>query len=387
MTLGFQSKIKKMKKSTSIDQNKIKIICDQLCDRIEDLLSVLDLEYKINHKFISMSCPIHGGDNIGALNLYHIGDSYRGNWKCRTHHCEEIFKASIIGFIRGVISHRKYGWNKHGDNACSFEEAVDYATSFLNISLKDIKISNLNKDKTLFINSSKVLCNTQKTQHNLIDRSIVRKSLNIPSKYFISRGFSAEILDKYDVGDCDNKLKEMYERAVVPIYDQEYLGMIGCTGRSWFEKCSTCKAFHNPKSECPNDEYAWKQSKWKHNSGFKTQESLYNFWFAKEYIKESGQVILVESPGNVWKLEENGIHNSVALFGSNLTDRQKTILDTSGAMSLIIIMDSDEAGDKARKQIYDKCHRVYNIHNIKVYKNDIAEMSSEEIEQEIKRFL
>ncbi|NDC71851.1 MAG: hypothetical protein EBZ62_00150, partial [Sphingobacteriia bacterium] len=37
---------------------------------------------------------------------------------------------------------------------------------------------------------------------------------------------------------------------------------------------------------------------------------------------KSHTAIIVESPGNVWRLEENGIHNSVALFGSSLSDRQ-----------------------------------------------------------------
>ena len=65
-------------------------------DHIEDLLTYFDLEYRSNDKMISMSCPIHGGDNSGAINLYVQGDTYRGNWKCRTHGCEKIFKGSII---------------------------------------------------------------------------------------------------------------------------------------------------------------------------------------------------------------------------------------------------------------------------------------------------
>ena len=104
MAQDFLLKKSRMKKSTSFDQNKIKIICDQLCDRIEELLEHFNLEYRINGRFISMSCPIHGGDNDGALNLYHVGDSYRGNWKCRTHNCETLFKASIkFGFPRPTI--------------------------------------------------------------------------------------------------------------------------------------------------------------------------------------------------------------------------------------------------------------------------------------------
>lgn len=378
---------KQMKKSNSIDQNKIKIVCDKVCDRIEDLLSHFNLEYRDNGRFMTMACPIHGGDNDSALNLYYTGDNYRGNWKCRTHHCEEIFKGSIIGFIRGILSNTQHNWHKDGDKACSFQEALDFATKFLNLSLKDIKVSNLQKDKNSFVNNTKILTSSIQGSTQIISRDTVRKNLNIPSKYFISRGFDAKILDKYDVGDCKSSNKEMSDRAVVPIYDQSYSTMIGCTGRSIFDKCDNCKAFHDHQNECPNDEISWKMSKWKHSAGFKTQDCLYNFWFAKDHIKEIGSVILVESPGNVWKLEQNNIHNSVAIFGSNLSDRQKTILDMSGAMSLIVIMDNDEAGEKARSLINDKCNRTYNIKHIKISKNDIAEMTDQEIKNEISRYL
>lgn len=385
MTQNLLSKKTQMKKSTSFDQNKIKIVCDKLCDRIEDLLTVFDIEYKINNRFVSMCCPIHGGDNHGAINLYHVGDKYRGNWKCRTHSCENVFKSSIIGFIRGIISSRKYGWSKPGDDTCTFQEAMNYATDFLNISLKDIKVSNLSKEKNLFITNTGVLqakITTAKTGPN---RNIVRKNLAIPSKYFIERGFSKDILDKYDVGDCVIDGKEMSGRSVVPIYDTDHKFMVGCSGRSIYPKCDTCSCYHENK--CPNQDYAWKYSKWKHSAGFKTQESLYNFWFAKEHILKTSQAIIVESPGNVWRLEENNIHNSLAIFGSHLSDRQKTMLDMSGAMELILIMDNDNAGDQARKQILEKCSRTYNIKNIYISKNDIADMTTEEINQEVKKYL
>lgn len=94
-----------MKKSRSYDQYQLKELSYLVCDNIEDLFSVLNISsYKISGNMISMSCPIHGGDNDSALNLYHEGDSYRGNWKCRTHQCEQVFKSSIIGFIRGCLS-------------------------------------------------------------------------------------------------------------------------------------------------------------------------------------------------------------------------------------------------------------------------------------------
>lgn len=375
----------KMKKSTSFDQNKIKVICDKLCDRIEDLLEHFNLEYKINNKFITMSCPIHGGDNSSALNLYHTGDYYRGNWKCRTHHCEEVFKSSIIGFIRGILSNKNHNWSKDGDPGCSFNEALNYAVDFLNLSLKDIKINNKDKDKNIFVNNVKIFTHKNNTTTNQISRNNIRQNLKVPSDYFLKRNFSIDILDKYDVGDCYNHNKEMFNRAVVPVYDIDHKYMVGCTGRSIFEKCQHCSGYHS--GNCPNKEDLWKYSKWRHNFGFKTQQHLYNYWYAKKHIINTGTVILVESPGNVWKLEENNIHNSLALFGANLTDRQKTILDMSGAMNIITIMDSDEAGQKAAKLIYDKCYKTYNVKNILLSKNDIADMNSKEIDEEIGVYL
>jgi hypothetical protein len=378
-----------MKTLTSFDQNKIKIVCDKLCDRIKDVLDHFNLEYKTNPKFISMRCPIHDGDNSGAVNIYHTGESYRGNWKCRTHNCEQIFKASIIGFIRGVISNQKYNWSTKGDKTCTFQEALDFATEFLDISLKDIKVNKEEKEKNLFIHNVKLLKNQQHSDNILLTKDKIHKTLDIPSKYFMERQFpfSPEILTKYSVGDCKSINKSMSGRAVVPIFDIDHKYMIGCTGRSLFEKCSECKCFHDPATFCPTDEFRWEHSKWKHSWQFKSELHLYNYWFAKKHIIESGKVIIVESPGNVWRLEENGIHNSVAIFGTNFTDRQKTILDMSGAMTIITIMDNDIPGQQAAQVIRDKCSKTYNIKNIIVSKNDIAEMSSQEIEKEIKVYL
>ena len=220
-----------------------------------------------------------------------------------------------------------------------------------------------------------------------ISRHSVRQSLHIPAQYFIDRGFDSKILDSYDVGLCDKPEKEMYNRAVVPIYDHDYKFIIGCSGRSIFDKCDHCQCHHNPTDECPAVDDRWKYPKWKHNKDFKSQNYLYNFWKAKSHILQTGSVIIVESPGNVWRLEEAGIHNSVAIFGSNMSDRQKILLDGSGAMTIITIMDNDDAGKKAAITINNKCKNTYNIINISITKPDIAEMTIEEINQQIKSLL
>lgn len=369
------------------DQYKLKALCDDLCDDIESLLDHFELEYKSNGKMMSMCCPIHGGDNPSAISLYYTGDNYRGNWKCRTHNCEKIFKGSIIGFIRGIISAKKYKWEKEGDKFCSFKEAVEFATSFIKKDLDSIKISGSDRNKKAFTALVNYIHQETQSTEKLIKREVITKALNIPAQYFIDRKYSSDILTKYDVGLCEKSGKEMSSRVVVPIYDNDYKYMVGCSGRSIFEQCKLCGSYHDPNKSCPDEEHRWVYSKWRHSKDFKSQNHLYNFWFAKQNIMSSAVAIIVESPGNVWRLEENGIHNSVAIFGSSMSDRQKIILDSSGAMSLVILTDNDEAGKKAAEQIKEKCQNTYKIYIPQISKNDIGEMTNEEIDKEIKPIL
>jgi 5S rRNA maturation endonuclease (ribonuclease M5) len=75
------------------------------------------------------------------------------------------------------------------------------------------------------------------------------------------------------------------------------------------------------------------------------------------------------------------------MFGSSLSDRQKILLDGSGAMNIIILTDNDDAGDKAAKIIEEKCKNTYKVKRISITKSDVAEMTKEEINNQIKRFL
>jgi 5S rRNA maturation endonuclease (ribonuclease M5) len=368
---------KKTKKFHLYDQYQLKHLSDLLCDDIENLLTALGLDsYKMLDKMVSMSCPIHGGDNSSAFNLYHQGDSYRGNWKCRTHGCENTFKSSIIGFIRGCLSRSK-GWSQPGDEIVSFNEAIQFAVDFTQFSPESVKQSRKAKEKNNFINSIKHIRPESTENTNIVPRNKVINNLQIPSQYFLDRGYSSDILIKYDVGDCLGVGKEMSGRAVVPVYNNEFTGMIGCTGRSVCSKCDECNSYHS--NDCPKDHELWLYSKWRHSKNFKTQECLYNYWFAKKYIEDSKTVILVESPGNVWRLEEANIHNSVALFGASLSHKQKMLLDISGAMNIITIMDNDPAGQEAAKQISEKCGRIYNIKHINIQCNDLGDMTVADI--------
>lgn len=381
------------KKYRSYSKEELRQISDLLCDHIDSLLDMFNVEYRKTSKMIISTCPVHGGDNHSAFNIYPYGENYKGNWKCRTHHCEESFMPSPIGFVRGLLSHHHKNWTSKDDEMVSFNETMTFIEEFLKKETGYSLTENNTDDCQDFIKLIQSIKPPTKTTTpkelpkniitKVIPRDVVRKLLNIPSKYYIERGYGKEILDKYDVGLCLTKGKEMYGRVVVPVYDDEYTSMIGCTGRSIFNKCESCKCYHNESYRCPDKNNQWKYSKWKHSFGFKSQACLYNYWFAKEHIKQSGMAILVESPGNVWRLEENGIHNSVAMFGSNLSDKQLSLLDEAGATTIIILTDNDAAGQDAKKAIIHKCQKTHRLFSPIISKEDVGEMTKEEIQTQI----
>ena len=332
--------------------------------KLPDLLTVLGIEFVRKNKFYVGCCPIHGGDNDSALNLFHTGDVKVGNWRCLSKGCQNHFKPTIIGFVRGYISRTKYNWGSVGEPECSFKEAVQFLIDFSESGdISQLKVDHSALESQRFASNMDKIYDRQTPTVNLqIAREKVIKSLDIPAEYFVARGYTKEILDRYDVGLCSAEGREMSGRATVPIYDHDREMVIGCTGRSVYNVCPICTNYHNPTKQCPDKYNTWKHKKWRHNKGFKGENCLYNYWFAKEHIAKEGFVIIVESPGNVWRLEEAGIHNSVATFGTYFSEGHRDILDNSGALGILILTDPDSAGKIAVETITKMTETSYNLY-------------------------
>lgn len=382
-TTSYQKKTKTIQTSPltkHLHQEQLRTLERCAGDRLDELLdyfSLRDGRLRKAKKFYVGPCPVHGGNNNTAFNIFHEGDEVIGNWRCFTHGCHNKFQPTIIGFIRGVLSHTNLGWadNSDTDKEYSFHDTIKFLEKFC----KSGATSNLDIDMEAFekrkfsSNMSRIYAPDVPEVLYKIPREQVLSSLNIPDKYFMARGFSKEILMKYDVGLCTAKGKPMYMRATVPIYDESHSFIVGCTGRSIFEICPLCQSHHSPIEECPDQYNLWKYTKWRHNDGFKGEHHLYNYWFAKNYIAKSGIAILVESPGNVWRLEEAGFHNAVATFGAHLTDGQRAILDKSGALSLIVLTDPDAAGRLANERIRKECGNTYSLYFPQWNGGDVAD--------------
>ncbi len=362
------------------DQAKLNSLTDFVVENIESIYQFFGVQYHKSEKLCFSPCFIHGGDNKTALNLYHSAD-YRVHFKCRTHCCEHVFGTSLISMIRGGLSHVKYGWTTEGDKQVTFDQTVEFLLNHFELDffgLRDGETFNMENSKSEFCQAVNAI--TVERPVGTIDRDLYVSKVDIPSKYYVKRGYSKKILKKYDVGDCRSVGKQMNDRALAPVYDEEGQFILGFTGRSIFEKCSKCNSYHDPKKSCHHF------PKWKHTKGFQKEKCLYNYNTASSHILNTGVIILVESPGNVWRLEEAGIHNSVAILGTSLNELQRQLIDESGALSIVCIMDNDEnrAGQKAAQAIKEQCERSYRVYIVDIDKNDIGDMSTNEVSEDIK---
>lgn len=323
---------------------------------IEQALNKLGVAYTKNRDSYIVSCPIHNS----LQKKCYIYPSRDGQiyWKCYTRHCEQNHGSSFVGFIAGT-------------NRTSHAEAKKWLSE--NVGIESVALSE--KD---FI---------KKTQIDLLKSDSVVENVEIPlsevlpyihpSDFFLKRGFSDEILEKYKVGRYNKPNDIMFGRHVVPLINENASSLIGLTGRTPFEKCSLCGQFHE-NGECPEDNVRFK--KWIHSAHINLRNYLYNLWCAKPHIQSTGKVILVEGPCDVWRLEQAGIKNSLAILGTNLHKEKRVKLIELGVREVVLMFDNDEAGQKLTNALSYNLSKIFRIKIPKYEASDVAELTIREIQ-------
>ena len=337
-------------------KEELAVLSHKVALRMEDLLDLFGVEYFRQYDRITCVCPIHEGADIPQAFTITMEDKYFGCWRCWTHGCEEKFLHTPIGLIRGLLSSRK-------GKEVSFQKAVNFSLEFVSSSVEDLAKESHDFKVEKVTTPSDPLKNRH-IPDSAIARKTVRNSLARPVKYYLNRGYSEDTLDKFDVGICNDSSKQMNGRIVVPVYDDNHEYMVGCVGRT--------------QNEISNG------FKWVNSKNFNSGLYLYGYWLAKDKIRETKTVILVEGQGDVWRLYEAGIGNAVGMFGSSLSDGQARILETSGAFNVVVLTDNDDAGAKAKQSVGKKCERLFHLVFPEFSKEDIGEMSVDEIETIIK---
>jgi len=357
-------------------QAAVNQVTDECCEVIEDMLTELHVDFTRSNRRLFGPCPVHGGDNPGAWNLYPEGDDVRGIWFCRTHYCHERWKKTLVGFVHALITNN----NKR---PLPWTAAVDWMVEFLGYKdLREVKTPDAATLERQRFNNMTRRFNITRTQGERVWKPLVyRKAVDIPSPYYIARGYQPKTLKRYDVGDASRT-----QRSVVPIYDMKHETIVGMTGRTHWPQCPKCKYYHQPEQACPTrivDQI--NACKWKNSPGFEAAHFLYNLWFARQHIIDSGVIILVEGPGDVWRLEEAEIKNSVAIFGTDITEAQQSLIDSSWAMNVVVLTDNDKAGHKAAQSIKDKLNRTHRLYFPLFLSsvNDIGDLQTDQVTDDI----
>ena len=178
--------------------------------------------------------------------------------------------------------------------------------------------------------------------------------------YWKAKGISQETCEIFQGGILNNW--KMDNRYVFPIFDKAER-IIGFSGRDLTNRSLI---------------------KWKHLG--KKQLWVWPSHLNRSIIKESGEVILVESPGCVLKLWENGIKNSICLFGTMLNDSIICFLAGVNPNKVIIATNNEpennNIGNNAAIVIKNRLSRFINENKLAIClpsSKDFGEMSNLEI--------
>lgn len=327
--------------------NKIKLL---LNNRVEEVLSKLDIKYEIFDDNIYSTCPVHeSSDNPRAFSF----SKKRGIWKCWTRECQHQYKNDIFGLIRGSLC------NANGSEV-TFSETLEWIKKEFDIQ------SIVEKEEVEKVESEfEQIVNIFSERVSLPQPKEVKLDLNIsiPSKYFIGRGFNKETLEYFEIGDCVDKNSKLYERSIIPIHNDSGSKIIGYIGRS-IREYKTPKFLIYPK-------------------GFDKRFVFYNMHRAIESINKEHSVFIVEGQGDVWKLYEAGIHNVIGMFGKTLSKEQQVKLQQLPITNIIILTDNDQAGRESKIQLQRQLGRFYNLKFPKLNHKDIGDMSADQIRKDI----
>lgn len=331
-----------------MDLQKLKT---DLNNRAEDIFSSLGMEVEVLGDNIYCCCPAHeGSDNPRAFSF----SKDKGIWKCWTRDCQHQYRNDIFGVIRGYLS-------KQSGIDVGFSEALKWSCNFLNVKKSSSKT--IIKDKVEEDSFSKLVStiNTNIDINKEYKPIELDQCINLPSSYFMSRGFKAETLEHFGVGDCYDKSSKLYDRSIIPIHNDDGSAIIACIARA-------IKDYKHPKFLITP-------------KGFDKRYCFYNYHRAIQSIEDTSSVILVEGQSDVWRLYEAGIHNAISLFGRVLSKEQEYKLCKLPLTHVVILLDNDQAGRESKIQIQRQLSRLYKLSFPKIPTKDVGEMSIDQIKK------
>lgn len=310
------------------------------------------------------SCPIpsHCGDsdNDSAFTI----DEENGVWSCWTHNCHEQYGRDIIGLVRTYYN-------------CNFYDACSFIESFIGDGDFALSVSHEHdvlKDMMLRLRQSRIYPVPEDKLSKLEYHS-----------YLIRRGFSTEVIHKYEIGfypgdPSRDKWSAMRNRIIFPIRHIDN-SLVGYTGRTLIDNKDEMKRRGITKW--------WHSKDIDENQHFPKSLTLYNAHNAKKYINKNA-IILVEGPLDVLKLEMAGIHIGCAVFGVDVSRAQERLIRQMGARTIVPLFDSDVAGNKCCEKLLKRfpTNNLINIKNVVLPDNkDPGDLSVHQLKEILHEFV
>ena len=293
-----------------------------LPETIARIKLTIDPESVINHlgfhivrrtpKELRGPCKVHGGDNPTGFRF----NLETRTWCCYTHHCEGDQDRDLVGLVQKTTG-------------LGFQESVKFLADIAGINLdKQDEVSEdylrLKQQREM----EKEIRQSRKGPHTETDfpEEIIQEMMGKRSEYFVERGFPVDLLDFFQVGGMMDR--SGIQRETIPIRDEN--------GKLLSVSARRTDGDIDPK-------YLLLKNVPK---GI----TLYNLDVAKDYVGLPRTLILVEGFVDVWALAMQGIWNTVAAMGTDLTGEQVRLVQKY-ADEVILMLDPDEAGQKAMDRV------------------------------------
>lgn len=332
------------KKTQSINILEIR---QQALDRIESILDALKIEWvHRNRDYINIICPVHQSQDLGSCCIY----LSNGRYKCWSRGCDEEIGPNFIDLIRWALSQNNTKYISWAD-----------VQSFINGGKFDI--------------NARPISEREEEPLNLMD-PCKYPSITIPSKYYIDRGFSPEVLNKFGVGDTEQF--PYTGRALVPVKTEDGK-LMGFSGRSSYNICGKCNLYHSRYQACiaKDYEFAHMYKKWFHSKGMQKTRTLYGI---SEANQTANKIAIVEGPSCVWRLSEHGIPAG-AVLGKTFSPIQAKILTKRKIDKIFLLSDQDDGGAQFKKSFVKDWASTFKIYVTTLPKKDVSDMTAEEIEE------
>ena len=335
---------------------------------IQSLKSQLT-EDRIIELMDALGAPLMKADsnNLVFPSICHQSDPLAHSAKLWLYLDSMQYKCWSCGFSGDAISLVQHV--KHLD----FNQAITYICSTLNLQVGQIE---QNEQLDNWSELRRFLPDAEPEPDKLVtyDPAVLSLFDHLYPQDWLDYGITKDILDKFGVG--------WYARQACISIPVVFNGqLVGVRGRYTRER-DVVKGKYRPI--CTLDGQVLKLA---------TSEVLYGYDQNKGAIEKSRQVVLFESEKSVLKAPSFNVHNSLAVFGSNISKRHIQLLLELGVNEVVLAFDNDykQVGDdefkffvvKTKKLVaklrsYFNVSIVYNNQGYDMYKCNMMDISYEQ---------